>query len=58
MPVLGAGEASDGDEHHGVAVAADALGIGKLSHLAGLHGEGTAADFRLENLVVGELLCV
>ena len=53
---LGDGVGSAGGQHHGVAVAADALGIGKLSHFAGLHGEGAAADLHLVDLVVGELL--
>ena len=53
---LGDGVRSAGGQHHGVAVAADALGIGQLCHLAGFHGKGTAADFHFVHLVVGELL--
>ena len=51
---LGLRPLADG-QHHGVAVAADALGVGKLCHLAGLHGEGAAADLHFVNLVVREL---
>ena len=53
---LGDGVGSAGRQHHGVAVAADALGVGQLSHLTGLYGKGTAADFHFVHLVVGELL--
>ena len=52
---LGDGVAGAGDQHHGVAVAADALGVGKLRYLTGFHGEGTAADFHLVNMVIGIL---
>ena len=53
---LGDGVAGAGGQHHGVAVAADALGVGKLCHLAGLHGKGTAADFHFIDMMVGILL--
>ena len=52
---LGNGVAGDGGEHDGVAVAADALGVGQLCDLTGFHGKGTAADFRLVNVMVGIL---
>ena len=52
---LGNGVAGDGGEHDGVAVAADALGVGQLCDFTGFHGKGTAADFRLVNVMVGIL---
>ena len=52
---LGNGIAGAGNQHHGVAVAADALGVGQLCYLTGFHGEGTAADFHLVNMMVGIL---
>ena len=53
---LGVGRAGDGGQHDGIAVAADALGIGQLCNLAGLDGEGTAADGRLKDMMIGILL--
>ena len=53
---LGDGVAGAGSQHHGVAVAADALGVGQLSHLTGLNGKRTAADLHFEDLMVGESL--
>ena len=44
-----------GDEHDGVAVAADGLGVAELGDLTGLDREGTAADVGLEDVVVGIL---
>ena len=52
---LGDGVAGDGREDHGVAVAADALGVGQLGNLAGLDGKGSAADLGLKNVMVGVL---
>ena len=52
---LGDGVAGAGHQHHGVAVAADALGVGQFCHLAGFHGEGAAADFHFVNMVIGVL---
>ena len=52
---LGIRGAGDGREHDGVAVAADALGVGQLCDLAGLDGKGTAADGSLKHMVVGIL---
>ena len=52
---LGNGVAGDGGEHDGVAVAADALGVGQLCDLAGLDSKGTAADGSLKHMVVGIL---
>ena len=53
---LGVGRAGDGGENGGVAVAADALGIGKLRDLTGFYGKGATADHRLEYMMVGILL--
>ena len=53
---LGNGVAGDGGEHDGVAVAADALGVGQLCDLAGLDRKGTAADLGLKNVVIRILL--
>ena len=52
---LGNGVAGAGGQNHGVTVTADTFCIGKLCYLTGLYGKGAAADFHLENLVVGEL---
>ncbi len=53
---LGDGVAGDGGEDHGVAVTADALGVGQLRYLTGFHGKGTAADFHFVDMMVGVLL--
>ena len=53
---LGGRGSNNGGEHHGVAVTADALAVAQLGHLTGDDGEGTAADFRLEYMTVGEFL--
>ena len=52
---LGKGRGDSGDEHDGVAVAADGLGVAELGDLAGLNGKGASADLGLENVVVGIL---
>ena len=49
---LGVGGAGHGGQNDGVAVTADALGIGQLCNLARLHGEGAAADGRFEHVMV------
>ena len=49
------GRGHGGDEHDGVAVAADGLGVAELCDLAGLDREGTAADVGLKDVVVGVL---
>ena len=51
---LGGGRRHGGDQHHGVAVPADALAVAQLRDLAGNDGEGAAADFGLEYMLVGE----
>ena len=53
---LGDGVAGAGDQNDGVAVTADALGVGQLGDLTGLNGKGTAADLHLINAMVGILL--
>ena len=53
---LGQGRGDRGDEHDGVAVAADGLCVAELCDLAGLDREGTAADLGLKNVVIRILL--
>lgn len=52
MAGLGRGESDRGDEHDGVAVAADGLCVAELCDLAGLDREGTAADLGLKNVMI------
>ena len=51
---LGGRGSHHGGEHDGVAVAADAFAVAQLSYLTGDDGEGTAANFGLEHMAVGE----
>ena len=53
---LGDGVAGAGNQNDGVAVTADTLGVGQLGNLTGFHGESTAADFHLVDVMVGILL--
>ena len=53
---LGQGRGDCGDEHDGVAVAADGLCVAELCDLAGLDRKGTAADLGLKNVMIRILL--
>ena len=55
-PVSGPGGGGDRHQHGGVAVADHGGGVGQLSHLSKLQGEGAAGNLGLVNVVVELLL--